>query len=176
MTIDDLTTQTDLLLENFRSFLTEMQAIAARQTALDQQERDLRVLEQSIEHRRTLSSREQEEVNAQKEYVSATNIDLKKRELRIESGMRELARIRVEQFTLTERQEDLHRQEASLLEKKKEVTALLAQTAEMTKKEALLQKQVAIDRERKRLLDLREEKIHLRERQLQMDASVSDLG
>lgn len=71
-----------------------------------------------------------------------------------------------------EKKKELQIQEKGIDQKIRELKTLIAKDEEFSVERRLIEKEKVVDRQRKELLDIREEKIHNRETQLQINADI----
>lgn len=137
------------------------QSLVARSGELDKQ-------------RQTLTAKEAEQAR-NKEYIDRENVRITKQAHQLEYDRNQLADVEKKQEIIDLRQQELTKHELALTEKIKSLEGLLAKEKELEEREAKLAREIAIDRERKRVLDLRVTRIKEREQQLQLDSEIADL-
>lgn len=109
------------------------------------------------------------DLKTQKEYIVTANKDLKEREGKLVANKNYLHEIEIAKQEYEDRRADAIRQERILDEKTKSIEVVNKRQQELDEKEAVLERASQVDAERKRLLDLREERIKTKERQLLLD-------
>lgn len=106
------------------------------------------------------------DLQKQKEYIANANLDLKEREATLLANKDYLHEIEIAKQEYEDRKAEAIRQEHLLDEKAKSLETLNTRQQDLDAKEALIDRANQIDAERKRLLDVREERIKAKERQL----------
>lgn len=169
MKTKDIQDKFDILFTDIESLLSEAQTLEERKNGLDQQERDLRSFESKLEEKKADLDRIKLEQQREREYIAAANSELAAREQKsgkqgdqIEAIKIRLGEVEAKRLAVIEEQEALDKRRV-------ELKRLEASAKESERKIALFDKELAVDRERKRLLDLREKRIEAKEKRLQID-------
>lgn len=190
-TLTSIKDQMENLTNTMRTYLMELASFDEKSKLINQKEYDLKEAEyELLEKEKTVYALE-EDVKKEKEYIINANRDIKAREAKILKDKDYLTDIELAKKEWEEKKAEVLKQEAVLDEKlklretlenqrqadkdeleKERVKFYNEQTQkekEFSQRELLIEKNYAIDMERKRLLDVREERIKMQERQLKLD-------
>lgn len=146
-----------------------------REKLIEQGERSLGVRSGELQKKEQAVIVREGEYNRNKEYIDRENIKVTKAQHQIDYDRKELEDVEKQRQVVDLRQQELTKHELALSEKIKSLEGLLAKEKELEEREIKLQREIAIDRERKRVLDLRVVKIKQREQELALDAEISEL-
>lgn len=160
-------------IKTLQVMLTDAETLEKRQAETESYEREVRELEKTILERERKLTLSEEELQKEKEGLSKKREELALYERKLEKSKHAIVEAGKAIKTMDEKIFAMKQEELLALEKKrKEIAGMQPVITELEKREALLKKEIGIDRKRKELLDLREEKIKRREQQLQMEATI----
>lgn len=170
MIFNDIRNKADILFSDIESFMADMKTLQETRDGLEVREREIRELEVTILKRKgdvdeTILSQKRE-----REYIAAANLELSKREKKIELQKDQSEAVRLKLEEMEDKRLEIVKEQTILQSKRDEIVKLREDMNDLERQQSLLTKEKLIDRERKRLLDLREAKIAARERQLQASA------
>lgn len=151
------------------------QDLDKRDRLIEQKELSLVTRHKEVDIKERAIVTKQEEYARNKEYIDRENVKLSKAQHQLEYDQKELKDIKKQEEVVNARQQELTKHELALGEKIKEYEGLAAKENELQEREALVAREVAIDRERKRVLDLRVARIKQREEQLNLDDELGDI-
>lgn len=154
------------------SFVADLQK---RETLITQGEQSLYTRSKELEKKEQAIIAREGEYTRNKAYIDKENIRITKAQHQIDYDRKELADVEKQKQVIDLRQQELTKHELALSEKIKSLEGLLNKEKELEEREAKLTREIAIGRERKRVLDLRVTKIKQREQELQLDAEISEL-
>ena len=156
------------LFENLKLYTTE---IDHKSEVLISQERELRHFEKSLNYQKDKLQKDQDEVEAGNKYIEVENKRLYVMKRSLEEDRKLLKDIEFAERAYIAKKEDALKEEKKLDEKIKQFSNLETKAKEYEAKQLLIDKEKAIDAERKRLLDIRENRIKVIEHRLQIDQS-----
>lgn len=157
------------LINAMQSYLVELESFDKKNRLLDMKGQQIKELEYELSKKQKSVVSEQEAVKQEKDYVIKTNKDLKEREIKLTEEKSHLSEINDAKVEYEERKQEALKQEAIVEEKLKLVEVINKKQLELDEKESLIEKANDIDAERKRLLDVREERIRAKEQRLKLD-------
>lgn len=165
--------QADLLIQSINAELEVLKGIEERKAALEVRDRDLRIFEKDLLEKQKKNDTVLGEIEQQKQYVASEGERIKKLEAKLSKQKDYLEAIRAEHESLEAVKSELRRKEDTIDQKISVLSVMEEKEKKLEERELLVQKSEAVDRERKRLLDLREDRIRAREQQLRLDDSFS---
>ena len=157
------------LINAMNAYVSDLINYDQKSKLLDQKEHELSDKELDISQKEKEVYSLGEKVKREKEYVYNTNIELRAKEAELAQNKDYLAEIEQGKKEWDNRKADALNQEKILAEKTKTLEVLNMKQKELDEKQALLEKAEMVDAERKRLLDVREERIKIKEVRLQLD-------
>lgn len=151
------------------AYVIELASFDSKTRILTQREYQVKEAEYEIAQKEQKVYALEGEIERQKEYIVTANKELKEREGALLANKDYLNEIEIAKQEYEDRRAEAIKQERILDEKTKTVAVVNKRQQELDEKEALIERASQVDAERKRLLDAREERIKLKERQLLLD-------
>lgn len=173
--MSDVRTQADLLFSSIDARLQELGDLEKKAQLLAETEADVRLLEKEILGKQKDLENKVAELEQQKKFIASENDRLKREEIKQKKHEDYLAAIRVEAADLESLKGEIRRKEIDVEDKIKLLDSLQEQEKELARREALVTKSEVIDRERKRLLDLREHRIQAEWKRLRLDDAFTTI-
>jgi hypothetical protein len=149
----------ELLTHDIEALLREGANIVTRREELEEFERGIRDKEQTLEAKKRAHEQDVEKVKEERAFVVRANREVVQRELAVKGKEAQLPDIKKMELEAEERIKAARREEDRIEEKKKELAELEAKSESLIAQQAAVDKEKAMDRQRKQILDLREEKI-----------------
>ncbi len=165
----------DQLYSEIDGTLAAAEDVEKRQQMLEADERSLGVRQQEVAKRDAVLTERETIQKRNQEYIDQQTLLLGKQQAKLDADKKEVKRIEQQRKELGEEQTKTQKLLVDLEAKIKELEGLKKLDAELKEREARVTREIVVDRERKRVLDLRVERIKLREQQLQIDSELSEL-
>lgn len=160
------------LLEGVGVSMTDLET---REKLIEQGEQSLGQRQRAVADQVAANNKEREELARSKAYLQQENVRVSKAQVQLDYDKGELKDLEKQEKILQTRQDELVKHELALSEKIKSLESLVAKEKELEEREAMVAKEIAVDRERKRVLDLRVERIKQRELQLHLDSELAEV-
>lgn len=171
--------RTQQLFEQLRSALESerltLDDLDKRQGMLEADERGLGVRLNAVAKREQQQEGERGKLDAARKFLDTWNTKLARQQAQLDTDKREVATIERQRKELGEQQVETQRLLDQLSKETQALGALKKLEGELEQRERKVKREIVIDRERKRILDLRVERIKQREQQLQLDRELGDL-
>ena len=165
----------DQLKNELMGTLSYVDDLDKREKLIERGEQDLAMRHKEADKKEQVLTKKAEEQERNKAYIDRENIRVTKAAHQIEYDRGELADIAKQKEVVDLRQQELTKHELALAKKIKDLEGLVAKEKNLEEREAKIQREIAIDRERKRVLDLRVARIKQREEQLHLDDEIAEL-
>jgi hypothetical protein len=151
------------LFKAITAYVDDLQTFDLKIKLLSQKEANIRADEAEFTIKQAEFYKEKEELQGQKEYLVNATLDLKRKETELNDNKKILQGIEdaKEQYEVIK---------AGAIKEQEKVKELNKREDDIKEREALITESERVDAERKHLLDIRQEKITNRERQLQIQA------
>jgi len=166
---DNVKSLTVSLLNALEEYNSQIVSVDNKRKLLEDLEKSLNDRELDINEKETKVYTLEDKLKQEKEYIARMNKDLKEKELKNESDKKYLDEIKKEKETLEEKKAELIIQETKTKEEIKILSTLKEKEKLIEDRESVVAKSEAVDAERKRMLDIREDRIKNREHQLQIE-------
>lgn len=150
-------------------YVTDLASFDSKARILAQREYNIQEQEYATDEKEKEVYSREEKIEQEKVYIAKANTDLKEREAKMLTNKDYLDEITIAKEEYETRKSEAIRQEKLLDEKKKDIELLNKKQLELDEKESLLARSSVVDVERKRLLDIREERIKAQMTRLHMD-------
>lgn len=157
------------LLNLIQIYYTELSSLDDKSKYLEKVEAHLKEYEFELTQKEKTLLISDEAVKKEKEYIDNANRDIKTREAKLVQEKNYLLEIENAKLEWEERKTEALKAESVAEEKMKLIEVLNKKQQELDEKEAMMEKSSAIDAERKRLLDIREERIKSKEMRLYIE-------
>ena len=151
------------LVKAMESYVFDLQTFDSKIKMLAGRENDVKAQESELLTKQSDFYKQKEELDGQKEYLVNATLDLKRKETELNDNKKILQGIEdaKEQYEVIK---------AGAIKEQEKVKELNKREDDIKEREALITESERVDAERKHLLDIRQEKITNRERQLQIQA------
>lgn len=152
----------------FSDFAQEVEKENGRSRLLDEMSKSLEEKKRELEDREKKINEKEIRQQEERDYLARTRSEANKREDLLNKRQIEVNILNTEYTSKKDELLELNAQLTTQLEKKDKLSKELeAKEADLVRRESLIAKEIAIDRERKLQLDIREKKIRQREAELQ---------
>lgn len=168
-TLQRIKEQLEGLMNALDAYVLDLASFDNKARILAQREYQVKEAEYDISQKEQKVYALEGDLKNQKEYIATANKELKQREGELLVNKDYLREIEIAKQEYEDRRAEAIRQERLLDEKTKSIAVVNKRQQELDEKEALLERASQIDAERKRLLDVREQRIKNTEIRLHMD-------
>lgn len=155
------------------ALMREGDSIVALTAQLDDRERQLRDFEKSLYIKERQYDEKLTKFTEEKQYVARYLKQVKEKELALEQREAQLPDIKKMEMEAQSRIKDARAAEDRLEQRKREFADIEQRVAALTDMKAALDRERTIDRERKQILDIREEKIRREEARLKRLSEIA---
>jgi hypothetical protein len=150
----------DNLHDAMKTYFDDLVNFDEKVKLLDQREENIKSDELTLKEKEQEVYVLEDKLKSEKEYIALANKTLREKEEKMSSDKELLVQIEQEKVLYEDRKSEAIRQEKITDDKIKEYNNLKVIAKELEEREMLVTRSEEIDVERKRMLDLREERIH----------------
>lgn len=167
--LKELKTRAELLITDLETYLSEAESVAESEKKLERYSLTLSQAKKENEAFRDGLVKKEKELNQQKEYQDSQFSAIEKQREIINKTADRTREITLKEEKLADKEREMDIKEKQLDLRLSEFKVLEEKTVEISHEQAMIEKEKAVDRQRKEKLDFRETKIKQRERQLQIE-------
>lgn len=183
-TIENLKQKTHALIDEYTALLTEVDDLMAQAVSVRAQEINNRQFERELIEKEKKLYIEMASIKSEREFITKTQAELMEQKLKLENDIQHVKDIEEASKEFESLKSDHIAQEKSIQDKMRQLQIeqerlsrdkanqleyLNEKQRQIDEKESMVNRAASIDAERKRLLDVREARIQMREKQLSID-------
>jgi|GEM_PF-4472750 len=164
------------LINAMHAYYTDLAQLDSKARILEQKEQNIYEFDKQVRYEALQLEKNTLSFKQEKEYIDEKNRELKEKELKIGEDKAYLEELRIQTQEVKKAQDELMIKEKTIDDKLKLFSTLGEREKELTKKQEVIDQAIEIDKERKLLLDKREEKILAREARLARLENEAKIG
>lgn len=166
--IEEINEKVDALIKLFQTVQKQAQDNVTWHEQLEEYDRSLKNAKDDLYEREKSMARKELEVDQQKKYIGRANLELKEKEKALDTRENEMVKNKVVLEEMGVKQKELDNTLLKLEAKVKEGADTDKKAEDIARRETLLQKEIEMDRERKKAMDEDKEYITREKARLQI--------